>query len=206
MKLNTLTCLCVSGLVLTLTSTACRPKRPAVTPLPRPGATGENPALAQGEKLGELDATTAAGIPSNPAGSHDGWIARTDVFQGDTVHFAYDSSVVRPEEAPKIAAVADYLKSNSSDAVRIEGHCDERGTEEYNRALGERRALALREELVRLGIDPARVDTTTYGKDRPVDPGHDESAWKHNRRGESVLLTPPNQARAAVTVGNPVEN
>ena len=75
--------------------------------------------------------------------------------------------------------------------MKIEGHCDERGTEEYNRALGERRALALREELARLGIDPGRVDTISYGKDRPVDTGRDESAHRKNRRGEFVVLTPP---------------
>src|SRR5437899_12093675 len=95
------------------------------------------------------------------------------------------------EEKPKVAKVAEYLKTRASDAVRVDGHCDERGTEEYNRSLGERRALALREELVRLGIDPTRVDTISYGEDRPADPGHDESAWRKNRRGEFILLTPP---------------
>ena len=80
---------------------------------------------------------------------------------------------------------------NTADAVRVEGNCDERGTEEYNRALGERRALALREELVRLGVDPSRVDTVSYGEDKPVDPGHDESAWRKNRRGDFILLSPP---------------
>jgi peptidoglycan-associated lipoprotein len=108
-----------------------------------------------------------------------------------TAHFAYDSSVVQAEDKPKVAAVADYLKSHALTAVEIEGHCDERGTEEYNRALGERRALALREELISLGIDFKRIDTTSYGKDRPVATGHDESAWKQNRRGEFVLETPP---------------
>ena len=73
----------------------------------------------------------------------------------------------------------------------MDGHCDERGTEEYNRSLGERRALALREQLVGLGIDPALIDTVSYGKDRPVAPGHDESAWKQNRRGEFLLEEHP---------------
>ena len=94
-------------------------------------------------------------------------------------------------EKAKVAKVADYLKGNSADAVRIEGNCDERGTEEYNRSLGERRALALREELVRLGVDPTRADTVSYGEDRPVDPGHDESAYRKNRRGDFILLSPP---------------
>jgi peptidoglycan-associated lipoprotein len=77
-----------------------------------------------------------------------------------------------------------------SDKLLIEGHCDERGTEEYNRALGERRALALREALAKAGVSPDRIRTISYGKDRPVNPGHDESAWAQNRRGEFILLHP----------------
>ena len=99
--------------------------------------------------------------------------------------------MLKASEKPKVAAVADYLKANAGKAVRVEGNCDERGTEEYNRSLGERRALAVREELIRLGIDPTEVDTISYGKDRPVDPGHDESAWKQNRRDDFIVLTKP---------------
>jgi peptidoglycan-associated lipoprotein len=113
------------------------------------------------------------------------------MFSADTVHFDYDSSAVKSSEKSKVKAVADYLKGSSADAVKIQGHCDERGTAEYNRALGERRALALREELVRDGIDGTRVDTISFGADQPVDNGHSESAWKQNRRGVFILLTPP---------------
>jgi peptidoglycan-associated lipoprotein len=73
----------------------------------------------------------------------------------------------------------------------VEGNCDERGTEEYNRSLGERRALALRESLISLGIEATRVDTISYGEDKPVATGHDEAAWKQNRRGDFIQLTPP---------------
>ena len=72
----------------------------------------------------------------------------------------------------------------------MEGNCDERGTEKYNLSLGERRALAVREYLANLGVDSRRVVTVTYGAAKPVDPGHNESAWKKNRRGELILLTP----------------
>jgi peptidoglycan-associated lipoprotein len=113
------------------------------------------------------------------------------MLKAHTVYFAYDSSVVRSSEKSKVAAVADYLKGNPAAAVRVEGNCDERGTEEYNRALGERRALAVRGMLVSLGIDPRRVDTISYGKDRPVEPLHNEAAWSKNRRDDFVLLTPP---------------
>jgi peptidoglycan-associated lipoprotein len=119
------------------------------------------------------------------------WARDHDIFKADTVHFDYDSSVVKSGEKSKVAAVADYLKANMADAVEIEGHCDERGTEEYNRSLGDRRALALREALAALGIDPMRVDTISYGKDRPVDTGKSEAAHRKNRRGEFVLEKHP---------------
>jgi peptidoglycan-associated lipoprotein len=82
------------------------------------------------------------------------------------------------------------LNSNPSDKLLIEGNCDERGTEEYNRALGERRALSARQALAGMGVDPSRVRTISYGKDKPVNPGHDEAAWAQNRRDDFVLLLP----------------
>jgi peptidoglycan-associated lipoprotein len=122
---------------------------------------------------------------------HPGWPEDREALKADTVHFDYDSAVVRPGDHSKIVAVADYLKSNASNAVKVEGHCDERGTDEYNRALGERRAQAIREELVKAGAEPGRVDTVSFGRDRPVDTGHSEAAHRKNRRGEFVVLTPP---------------
>jgi peptidoglycan-associated lipoprotein len=122
---------------------------------------------------------------------HEGWLEDAQALKAETVYFDFDSSVLKASEKPKVSAVADYLKANSAKAVRIEGNCDERGTEEYNRSLGERRALAVREELIRLGIDPSRADTISYGKDRPADPGHDEAAWKKNRRDDFIVLSPP---------------
>ncbi len=198
MKMTRFTSLLVLGLVLTLAVSGCKSKKPPVTQLPnRSARTGMEPspgpggALPGGPGAEGVTGSTATGIASNPAGAHDGWTPNAEILQADTVYFAYDSSVVRDSEKPKVAAVADYLKSNAADAVRIEGHCDERGTEDYNRALGERRALALREELVRQGIEPGRVDTLSYGKDRPKNPGHDEIAWRENRRGEFIVLMPP---------------
>lgn len=111
-------------------------------------------------------------------------------FASDVVFFDFDSAVVKTSEKSKVGTVIDYLKSNPTAAVEIEGHCDERGTEEYNRSLGERRALALREEIALGGIDPARVYTISYGEDKPAASGHNESAWSKNRRGEFILLSP----------------
>lgn len=111
-------------------------------------------------------------------------------FASDIVLFDFDSAVVKSSERVKVLAIATYLKANPTTAVEVEGHCDERGTEEYNRSLGERRALAVREELSQQGIDPNRIHTISYGEDRPASSGHDEAAWSQNRRAESVLLTP----------------
>lgn len=130
-------------------------------------------------------------IPLSEVPGHPNWPEDPHQFAADTIHFAFDSSVIRSTDKSKVSAVADYLKQNAQAAVRVEGNCDERGTEEYNRSLGERRALAAREELVGLGITPDRVDTISYGEDKPAESGHNESAWKLNRRDEFILLTPP---------------
>jgi peptidoglycan-associated lipoprotein len=198
MKPTKITQALLCGLALTLAASGCKKHPVGVTNLPGYGRTGNPSDLGPGSRLGADDTGSSGlkmasegGIPSNPAGSHDGWAEQASILQADTVHFAFDSSVVRSEDQSKVAAVADYLKSNSGNAVKITGHCDERGTEEYNRSLGERRALALREALAALGVQPSRVDTVSFGKDRPADPGHDESAWKQNRRGEFIVLTPP---------------
>jgi peptidoglycan-associated lipoprotein len=185
------------GLVLSVAAVGCQTKKP--TPLTKlPGdRTGNVPDPGPGgpstpstpEK--PVDSSPLAPIPQ-AAGIHDGWTENRATFQADTVHFDYDSSVVKSSEKGHVTAVADYLKANGATAVKIEGHCDERGTEEYNRALGERRAMALREDLVRMGIEANRVDTISYGKDRPVDTGSSDAAHRKNRRGEFVLLTNPN--------------
>ena len=106
-----------------------------------------------------------------------------------TVHFAYDSAAIRSSEQAHVEAVASHLKSSGA-SLLIEGHCDERGTEEYNRALGERRALALRNELIKLGCDGGKIVTRSYGKDRRIDTSETESGHAKNRRGEFVVLTP----------------
>ena len=101
-----------------------------------------------------------------------------------------DSAAIRHSEQSSLKAVAAALSSNPDTKLLIEGNCDERGTEEYNRALGERRALAAREALAKIGVDPSRIRTISYGKDKPVESGHDEAAWAKNRRDDFVLLHP----------------
>ncbi len=101
-----------------------------------------------------------------------------------TVHFEFDSSDVDARGRDALAAVAAGLRDEAGARLRIEGHCDERGTTEYNLALGERRAYAARDYLRSLGVDVGRMRTQSYGEEQPADPGHDESAWAHNRRAE----------------------
>ena len=98
------------------------------------------------------------------------------------VRFDFNSSVLSSTTQDQLKANAVWLSKNSGSKVVIEGYCDERGTEEYNMALGERRASTAREYLVNLGVDPARLSTVSYGKEHPVDPGHNEEAWAKNRR------------------------
>jgi peptidoglycan-associated lipoprotein len=113
------------------------------------------------------------------------------IFQADTIYFDFDSSTIKASEESKLQAVANYFKDNKKhEGLIIQGNCDERGTEKYNLSLGERRALAAREYLANLGVEPQRLKTITYGDSHPVDSGHDESAWKKNRRDDFVLVTP----------------
>jgi len=112
------------------------------------------------------------------------------VLRDNVVYFAYDRADVRPSEGSKLDAVASYMKGGNR-LVRVEGHCDERGTEEYNRSLGERRALKVREYLVRAGVSADRIDTISHGEDKPAVSGHSEAAWSKNRRAEFLLLQAP---------------
>jgi peptidoglycan-associated lipoprotein len=102
----------------------------------------------------------------------------------EPAYFAYDSAQIAASEAQKVARVGDYMRRNTQYALLIDGHCDERGSSEYNQSLGERRALAARAYLVGLGIPAESIQTRSFGEEKPVDPGHDEGAWQKNRRAE----------------------
>jgi len=124
-----------------------------------------------------------------PIGDTSKWTpASEQPFTSETVFFEFDKATVGPSEVAKITRVANAMKNYPGKGVRIEGHCDERGTEEYNRALGERRALSIREHLVRMGVDSRQTDTISYGEDRPKESGHNDSAFAKNRRGEFILM------------------
>jgi peptidoglycan-associated lipoprotein len=103
------------------------------------------------------------------------------------IHFNFDKYDIRPEDAAILKENAALLKKFSNVKIQIEGHCDERGTVEYNLALGERRANKTKDYLVSLGISSDRVSTISYGKERPLDPGHNEEAWAKNRRAHTII-------------------
>jgi peptidoglycan-associated lipoprotein len=106
---------------------------------------------------------------------------------GDTVHFDYDRYELRDEDRSTLQRQSAWLQKYPSVRVNIEGHCDERGTREYNLALGARRANAVKEYLVSLGVSAGRVDTISYGKERPVCTESSEDCWAQNRRGVTVI-------------------
>lgn len=105
------------------------------------------------------------------------------------IHFDFDRYDIRREDETVLKENAGFLKNNPRIKVQIEGHCDERGTVEYNLALGERRANNTKKYLVFLGIPSDRISTISYGKERPFDKGHDEQAWAKNRRAHIVVLS-----------------
>ncbi len=105
----------------------------------------------------------------------------------ETIYFDYDRSDIRADQRSILAENGNALEGRPEATVMVEGHCDDRGTNEYNMALGQRRAESVKRYLVNYGVDPAKVTTVSYGEERPVDYGHDEAAWARNRRSEFVV-------------------
>lgn len=110
-----------------------------------------------------------------------------EINVGDRVFFAFDSSTLDDDARATLDRQAAWLQQFREITVTVEGHTDERGTREYNLALGERRAAAARNYLVALGVDPGRILTISFGEERPVDPGNDETAYRQNRRAVTVV-------------------
>ena len=105
-----------------------------------------------------------------------------DMFLNNDIHFDFDSSTLTPEAQMILKKKAEWLQNNPDVMSTIEGHCDDRGTSEYNLALGDRRATSAKTFLVDLGISASRLTTISYGEERPIDPGQNEEAWAKNRR------------------------
>jgi peptidoglycan-associated lipoprotein len=113
--------------------------------------------------------------------------APAEVFAPKTVFFAFDDYSLNGDAQSNLQGLADHLKKTQNAVVQIEGHCDERGSVEYNLALGERRAQSVKNYLVQLGVEGGRLSTISYGEEKPSSDGHDEAAWAKNRRAEFTL-------------------
>jgi peptidoglycan-associated lipoprotein len=189
--LKTLVLALVAVLIVILP--ACRTKKtaaPIVAPTPVVTETAAPPVVAtpvapQTDFVTNEPKVTEDVLPSdidelNRLAQQRGYIQ--DAF------FAFDESTLTPDAQTALTNSANWLKKNPQYNLLVEGHCDERGTEQYNLALGDRRANTAKEYLATLGIDTSRIRTVSYGEERPFDPGHDEAAWAKNRRDHLVLI------------------
>ena len=184
------------GLAVTFVFAGCKTKPVGVTAIPGRGGNikdgNPNPPDTGGKLPPPTDDTSTK--PGELTGRrndidfNDPKNQDREKFAAQTVHFNLDSSAINKPEQPKIEEVATYYKANPGQLLLIEGHCDERGTEGYNLALGDRRALALREYLVNLGVSPESIHTVSFGEQKPVATGHTDAAWKQNRRGQFILI------------------
>ena len=197
MKMNQIIFPLALALAATLATTGCKHTPVKVTPIygnQPSNVGGENggSTIGGGGTMGEGTGINTSQGGGNTAGldMFDGMIKDPSALAAYTIHFAFDSAAIKKSEDSNVSAVASALSGSANDKLLIEGNCDERGTEEYNRALGERRALAAREALAKRGVSPDRIRTISYGKDKPTDPGHDDAAWSKNRRADFILLHP----------------
>ena len=174
--------------VVLLLAVGCA-KKPATEEL---AATDSGAATAATETT-QMPSQDVSGISEQPvseaAAGTEQMAAPTAVVAGlERIFFDFDQYTLTPQSTATLAANADYLQANPTLQVRIEGYCDERGSDEYNLALGERRALAAVNYLVSLGVAKDRLSTISYGEEMPLDPGHGEDAWTKNRRAEFKVI------------------
>ena len=164
------------------------PKKPPVEP---PDTT---PPVTSEKTPGGAEEIKEAPFAESPGGEESSLEGMTDEIRRlneqkplGTVYFDLDKSDLRQDALDQLRRNAEWLKSHAVYRVRIEGNCDERGTTEYNLALGDRRASAVKGYLAKAGIDAGRIETISYGEEHPVDMGHDESAWQKNRRADFTI-------------------
>ncbi len=155
----------------------CSKKRPAELP-PPPSETPPPAETMPSDNGGQVGNTVVPGSAGDFRQS----------VSSDTVHFGTDQSDVDPEAQQILDSQAQWLAKYPNVRITVEGHCDERGTREYNLALGDRRANAAKNYLAERGVDPSRINTISYGKERPVALGSDESSWAQNRRAVTVVI------------------
>jgi peptidoglycan-associated lipoprotein len=185
-------------MTLAATLTGCKHRPPMTTNIPESGTRPQAGSGGTTPDNGGVTSTTPASGTDIPLSNgnyttlfNGGGVEDATKFAADTIYFDFDSSTIKASEESKLQELANYFKDNKKfEGLIIQGNCDARGTEKYNLSLGERRALAAREYLANLGVDPQRLKTMTFGASKPVDTGTDESAYKKNRRDDFVLVTP----------------
>ncbi|NRA64294.1 MAG: peptidoglycan-associated lipoprotein Pal [Pseudobacteriovorax sp.] len=150
---------------------------------------GLNGACAEDQPVEEVVQPVETETPAVPPEEPEAPAVNLDEIT-QPVYFAFDDYTLSPLGQESLGQMADYLRNNAAAVVQIEGHTDERGSIEYNLALGQRRAQSVKNYLVELGIDPSRLPTMSYGEERPAMEGSDEAAWEKNRRAEFVLSNP----------------
>jgi outer membrane protein OmpA-like peptidoglycan-associated protein len=198
------TLLTVGLMALALGGAGCNKNPQKTTNIPGfgPGITDDKNSTPTGTVLpptgGIGPGAGVSTIPINtdgsiPVGSKDLSTYRENrtEFRDQTVYFEFDKATIPPSEISKLEEVVRRMKSMPTKGIKVEGHCDERGTEEYNRTLGDRRALSIREWLAGHGMSAEMIATISFGEDKPADSGHNDAAYKKNRRGELILLSPP---------------
>ena len=168
------------------------PAGPAAATVPAPAAAQPTPQTAETPVTrpappAETPVRPSQAAPAAPAPAAAAQPAAAGPSPLKDVFFDYDKSSIRDDQKAALNDNVGWLKVNGGAKVLLEGHCDERGTAEYNLALGERRAKAVKDYLIAAGIAADRISTISYGKERPFVLGHDESAWKWNRRGHFVI-------------------
>ncbi|MCR4310593.1 MAG: peptidoglycan-associated lipoprotein Pal [Deltaproteobacteria bacterium] len=153
------------------------------------GVSAPSAGAGNGAPVQEAPVAPEAVAPATPPSAAAPGVAVTEekFSQFDDVRFDFDKSEVKEDARMTCQIVANYLKMHPNAKMQIEGHCDERGTAEYNLALGERRATAVMTYLVSLGVSKEALSTVSFGKEKPLDPGHNEEAWAKNRRAHFVL-------------------
>ncbi len=174
-----MTCKILSALLLSAMLTACTESARKVPVEERGGA----PAGAE-QPAGEDESARAFGMGDDGAGGMSPLGDPASMPPVRVIYFDYDSSAVPLDSNALIHAHARFLQANPGREATLEGHADERGSREYNLALGEQRARAVKQQLVVLGVDPAQLITVSYGEERPAVAGHDQEAWRLNRRVE----------------------
>lgn len=156
---------------------------PGVTPESRAGGPSVAALTPETATLSREPSAAGRAVAAIPKGSQEDFVLNV----GDTIYFDYDKSILTPESQRTLEQQAVWLKQFPGAAVTIQGHADERGTREYNLALGERRATAVKNFLTALGVDDSSIEIISYGKERPAALGHNEAAWAQNRRGVTII-------------------